>query len=104
MLIPGRFQRFVLEHFEKIRGLGKSRARRGRRPQARVMSGEVPAGRAAHRKPAHHEPVLVNRVSPPHALQHLGQIHFAGEPVRIAVTAIEVKDEGVRWSEFAGGL
>ena len=68
------------------------------------MSGEVPAGCAAHREAAHDDAIFVDGIILPHVVERLEQVHLAGEPVRVAVTAIEVKDKGVRWSEFAGGL
>ena len=68
------------------------------------MNGELPAGRPAHRKPAHDQPVRVDGKLFPHLGQRFQQIDFAGELVRVAVSAVQVEDERIPWRELAGGL
>src|SRR5439155_20268808 len=79
LLIPAWFQRFVLEYLQKIRRLGKSRARRSRRAQAGGMAGKLPAGRAAHGEASYQQAGFSDRIMFADFVQGLEKVHFAGE-------------------------
>ena len=101
LLVPGRFDGFVLEHLEKIRRLGKPRAGRRRRPQPGIVGRKLPTGRATHGKSAHHEPTFIDRIMFLHVLERFEQIDFAGEFVGVAVAAVKMQHESIRRREFA---
>ena len=104
LLIPGRFEFFLLELGEKVRRLGKARPRRRRGPAPGMMDREVPAGRSAHREAAHGDAVVVDRIMLLDVLQGLEGVDFAGEMVGVAVAAIRMQHEGVGRREPAGIL
>src|SRR5260370_16139062 len=93
-----------MEHFQEFGGLGNTGARRRRRTQAGVVRGEMPAGRAAQRKAADDQTVLVDGIIFADLCECFEQVGLAGEAVAVAVAAVKVKDESVRRNKFARGF
>ena len=94
LFVPRRLDGLVLEDLEEVGGFAEAGPRRGGAPDARVVDGEVPAGRPAHREAADHHAVVVDGVVLLDAVHRLERIDFAGEFVGAAVAAVEAQDEG----------
>src|SRR6185437_4703281 len=69
-----------------------------------MMRRKQPAGSAAHRKPAHQNPVVIDRVMLLHAGQRLERIHFPGKPVAVAIAAIRMNDDCIERRKLARAL
>ena len=96
-----RLELLVLEHVQELRRLREPGARGRRREPPRMVHREVPARRAPQAEPAHHHPVLVDRIQPLHVLQRLPEVRLARESRPVAIPAVQVQHERVRRRELA---
>ncbi len=102
LLPPGRGGVASGFDFEILCRFGEARAGRGSGPEAGIVGGEVPHGRAAHAEAAHQEAVFVDRVSALDGVERFEKVHLACELAGIAVPAVEVQHDGIARREFAG--
>ena len=103
LLVPRWGDLFVLKYPQEFTRLGKTGSRRGGREQARIVHGELPASRSAHRKATDHDAIVVDRVATFDVGQRFEQIDLAGQFVGVAVAAVEMHHESVGGRELAQG-
>src|SRR5687768_1652000 len=85
LFIRCRREGFVLEDLQKVGSLGKAGSWIRGEPAVGIMYGELPAGRAAHRKTAHGDPIVVDAVMLLNGIERLERVNLARELVRVAV-------------------
>ena len=75
--------------------LGETGARRRCHPSIRVVHGERPCRRAAHRETSHDEAVGIDRIGFRDRFDRFEGVNFAREPAGIGVAAVRLKHEPI---------
>ena len=68
---------------------------------SRIMRRDLPARRAAERKSAHDDSVLVDVVAAAHVSERFEEVGFAREFLAVAEAAVSVQHDGIARREFA---